>query len=130
MDPDRWYYRREGTVLGPVAREALSERTEPDTLVCPAGSDEWCPARDVVNEDTASSAGEASEPDPDRTPPTLERFRRLCRYAPAVVLERELERHGDEYDHRERSLLQKALRRRTDGEPTGEAWWRRLLDFS
>lgn len=123
-DAERWYYREDRTVRGPVSRSELHASVSPSTPVCRAGSDDWQPAGRILSE--VPPAGEPEEPsrtDPDGfRPPTLERFRRLCRRAPEETLEREWWNHRDAYDHRERDVLRKERKRRRRGRTAAWPW--------
>jgi len=112
--PDRWYYRTRKGVCGPVSRAELEERVDPSTPVCPAGSGAWEPAGRILPE-TARPSSPEDETEDALAPPTLKRFRRLCRRAPAGALEREWEDHRAAYDHRERRVLREERKRRGDG---------------
>lgn len=135
-DAERWYYREDGTVRGPVTRSELDTSVSPSTPVCRAGSDDWQPAGRILPD--LPPPGETEDPprtDPDQSrPPTLERFRRLCRRAPEETLEREWRDHRDAYDHRERDVLREERKRRRRGRTAASPWnpigWvRDLLHF-
>ncbi len=132
-DADRWYYRDGDTVRGPVSRADLAGVVAPSTPICRAGSDDWRPAGRTLDESLPveeDDEGADTEPD-DVRPPTLERFRRLCRRAPRETLEREWREHREAYDHRERSILRREHQRRRPGtgwNPMG--WLRDLFNFN
>lgn len=132
-DADRWYYREGNTVLGPVSRSELVGTVVPSTPICRAGSDEWRPAGRVLDESLpAEEHDDGVDIDPDdASPPTLERFRRLCRRASRETLEREWREHRAAYDHRELAILRQERKRRrpeTGWNPIG--WLRDLLNFN
>lgn len=132
-DADRWYYRDGDTVLGPVSRSELAGAVDPSTPICRAGSDDWQAAGRILEATGPAVDDDAADgPEPDDVrPPTLERFRRLCRRAPLETLEREWREHREAYDHRERSILRRERRRRRPGtgwDPIG--WLRDLFNFN
>ena len=125
-----WYLYEDDDVVGPFTGPELADKIEPDTLICPAGSEEWKKASERPevqpylgdDEETGEPTDEPAEPSaqqqPDETEsgdsfevpvgdlePTLDNLKRIAREANAEDLRREFQEYWDEYDRKEQQII-------------------------
>lgn len=126
-----WYIYEDDEVVGPFTGPELADKIEPDTLVCPAGSEEWKQASERPEvqpylgqdeeEETDESPAEPSEPTDQQQDtsdseesfevpvgdlePTLDNLKRIAREANAEDLRREFQEFWDEYDRKEQQII-------------------------
>ncbi len=113
---DRWYVLRNG-VRGPFTLRQLLRRIDGDSPVCPAGKGEFKEAerypdlrKALQNRKEILRQGER-EKKPELEP-TLRRLERIVQHATNKQLRREFERFREQYDARERKLIEREMRRR------------------
>lgn len=116
---NKWYVYENDEVVGPFAREELADRIDPETLVCPAGEEDWIKAEGIEELSTLlnttekeSPAAEVKEPAENKSEPpvpTLEKLRTICKQASNEELAREFQEFWDEYDSQERRLLRNEM---------------------
>jgi hypothetical protein len=109
-----WYIYEDDEVVGPFNGPELAGKIEPDTLVCPAGEEEWKKASE--REDVKPFLGTPGEDEEEEThddeeivvgnlEPNLETLTRIAREANAEDLQREFQEHWEEYDREEQKII-------------------------
>lgn len=129
-----WYIYEDDEVVGPFEGPELADHIDPDTLVCPAGSDEWKKASErsevrpflspddseETNEpDTSKNEASPDEKDVQTTDedveagelePTLNNLERIAREASAEELKREFQHYWDDYDRKEQQIIYREMK--------------------
>lgn len=63
----KWYYYENDEVIGPFSEEDLIEKISPDTLLCPAGEENWQPAHEYPEIQSCFEEDNPSAEETDRS---------------------------------------------------------------
>jgi len=113
----QWYAYENDEVTGPFSEKELGQRIEPDTLVCPAGSEEWLKAgeRTELQHLFENDGGDQRPDRPDEIvvgdlEPNLDTLTRIAREANAEELLREFKNYWAEYDRKEHQIIYREMK--------------------
>lgn len=120
----KWYVYRDDEVIGPFATDELVGQIEADTMVCPAGSEEWSEAQEVEElqeyvtaaepppaapETETKKSDETSSDESAPEKPTLNKLKVIAQQATNEELEREYNEFWDKYDSQEKRIIRNEM---------------------
>ncbi len=125
----KWYVYDDDEVIGPFATDELVGQIESETLVCPAGSEEWKKAEEIEAlqeffgkpqappsappgeqvKETEQTEAESDQAPGEPEKPTLNKLNAICQQATDDELTREYEKFWEEYDSPEQRIIRNEM---------------------